>query len=105
MLRLRHGCRRMRGEAADAIRPCPVYERSMNFLHNIKIGKRLCIGFGLLLLLSIAITVTAMMKLDAVGAASREMMALPLMKERMIGDWVRNISNAVLRTTAISMSA
>ena len=71
----------------------------MKVLQNMKVGRRLALGFGLLLALSILITVIGVMKLAAVGQASREMMALPLIKERLISDWSKNISNAVLRTT------
>jgi len=77
----------------------------MNVLQNMKVGRRLALGFGLLLALSILITLIGVMKLAAVGQASREMMARPLIKERLISDWNKNISNAVVRTTAISKSA
>ena len=79
--------------------------RLMNLLGNMKIGKRLGIGFGVLLLLSVAITAIGLWKLKAVANASREMMAVPVAKERLISDWSKNIASAVVRTTAVSKSA
>jgi len=98
-------CRVIFPTFAQAMRPGFNYESSMNVLQNMKVGRRLALGFGLLLALSILITLIGVMKLSAVGQASREMMALPLIKERLISDWNKNISNAVLRTTAVSKSA
>ncbi|MET0963775.1 MAG: methyl-accepting chemotaxis protein [Noviherbaspirillum sp.] len=77
----------------------------MNLFSNMKIGKRLALGFSVLLLLSVVITAIGLSKLGAVAAASREMMDAPITKERMISDWSRNISTAVVRTIAISKSA
>jgi methyl-accepting chemotaxis protein len=76
----------------------------MNLLANIKIGKRLGIGFGLLLLLSVAITAIGLIKLNAVANAAREMMEVPVAKERLISDWSKNIAIAVVRTIAVSKS-
>ena len=76
----------------------------MNQLRNMKIGKRLGLGFGLLLTLTVVITVIALMKLGAVASASREMMEVPVAKERLISDWSKYISIAVVRTIAISKS-
>jgi methyl-accepting chemotaxis protein len=77
----------------------------MNLFRNMKIGKRLGIGFGVLLLLSVAITAIGLWKLNAVSAASREMMEVPVAKERLISDWSKYIAIAVVRTVAISKSA
>src|SRR5690348_761115 len=92
-------CRVIFPTSARTTHPGFHYESSMKVLQNMKVGRRLALGFGLLLALSILITVIGVMKLAAVGQASREMMALPLIKERLISDWSKNISNAVLRTT------
>ena len=77
----------------------------MNQFKNMKIGKRLAMGFGLLLLLSIVITAIGLMQLHAVAKASRDMMEVPLTKERLISDWSRYIAIAVVRTVAVSKSS
>jgi methyl-accepting chemotaxis protein len=76
----------------------------MNQLRNMKIGHRLSLGFGVLLFLSIVITAMALLKMHAIASASREMMAVPVAKERLISDWSKNINVAVVRTIAISKS-
>lgn len=77
---------------------------AMNQLRNMKIGKRLSLGFGVLLFLSIVITAMALLKMHAIASASREMLAVPVAKERLISDWSKNINVAVVRTTAVSKS-
>jgi methyl-accepting chemotaxis protein len=77
----------------------------MNQLGNIKIGKRLGMGFGLLLLMSVVITAIGLMQLSAVANASREMMEVPVAKERLISDWSKNIGIAVVRTIAVAKSS
>lgn len=77
----------------------------MSMLGNIKIGKRLGIGFCLILLFAIAITAIGIWRLDMVAASTRTMMAQPLAKERYIGDWYRNIFSGVRRTLAIAKSS
>jgi methyl-accepting chemotaxis protein len=76
----------------------------MNQLGNIKIGKRLGIGFGLLLLMTAVITAIGLMQLSAVADASRDMMEVPVAKERLISDWSKNIGIAVVRTIAVAKS-
>ena len=76
----------------------------MNQLRNITIGKRLGIGFSILLLLSVAMAAFGLWKMHAVANASREMMAVPVAKERLISDWSQRIASAVVRTIAISKS-
>ncbi|MBK4738150.1 methyl-accepting chemotaxis protein [Noviherbaspirillum pedocola] len=77
----------------------------MNLLRNIKIGQRLALGIGVLLALSIVITTVGLAKLKAVASASREMMEVPVAKERLISDWSKYISLAVVRTIAVSKSS
>ncbi|WP_050464173.1 methyl-accepting chemotaxis protein [Herbaspirillum autotrophicum] len=77
----------------------------MSMLGNIKIGKRLGIGFFLILLFAIAITAIGIWRLDMVATSTRTMMAQPLAKERYIGDWYRNIVSGVRRTLAIAKSS
>ena len=77
----------------------------MNRLRNIKIGRRLALGFGILLLLSIGIAGIGVLRLQVVADATREMMEVPVAKERLISDWSKNITVAVVRTIAISKSS
>ncbi len=77
----------------------------MNRLRNTKIGRRLALGFGILLLLSIGIAGIGVLRLQVVADATREMMEVPVAKERLISDWSKNITVAVVRTIAISKSS
>ena len=77
----------------------------MNSLRNLKIGARLALGFGVVLVLAMVITAVGMWKLRVVANATREMMDLPVAKERMASDWARYVSIGVMRTTAIAKSA
>ncbi len=73
-------------------------------LNKLKIGARLSLGFAVVLLLAMVIAVAGLWQLRAVADASREMMEVPLTKERLISDWNRNINVAVARTVAIAKS-
>ena len=71
---------------------------------NMKIGKRLGLGFAVILALSIVIAALGIWRLQAVASATQAMMDQPLAKERMIGDWYRNIYSGVRRTSAVAKS-
>ncbi len=73
-------------------------------MKNLKIGTRLGIGFGLLLLAMVVMTAISLWRMQAVADATHAMMQQPLAKERMISDWYRLIHTSVHRTTAISKS-
>ncbi|MET0350765.1 MAG: methyl-accepting chemotaxis protein [Rhizobacter sp.] len=73
-------------------------------MNNFSIGKRLALAFGLVLLLTAMITLLGLWRLQGTSQATAEMMAEPLTKERLIGDWYRNIQTGVRRTTAIVKS-
>jgi methyl-accepting chemotaxis protein len=77
----------------------------MNFFKNMNIGKRLGLGFSVILALSILISVIGVWRLQTVADATRDMMQQPLTKERMIADWFRILDSAVRRTTAIVKSS
>jgi methyl-accepting chemotaxis protein len=70
----------------------------------MKIGQRLAFGFAVVLGLSIVITAIGIMKVSAVAKATHEMMQKPITKERLASDWSRDISVAIVRTTAIAKS-
>ncbi|WP_354677146.1 methyl-accepting chemotaxis protein [Cupriavidus plantarum] len=77
----------------------------MGFIGLMRIGKRLAVGFAVVLAFSIAITAIALWRLDNVASATREMMTVPLLKERLIGDWYANLASGIRRTTAIAKSS
>jgi methyl-accepting chemotaxis protein len=74
-------------------------------MKNLNIGTRLAVGFGLVLLCMAILTAIGIGQMQSVANATRDMMQLPLAKERMIGDWYRTIHTGVRRTAAISRSS
>jgi methyl-accepting chemotaxis protein len=76
----------------------------MAILSNTTIGKRLGLGFALVLAISLAMSVAAVWRLQVTADTTRSMMKQPLAKERMVSDWNRNIYAAVRRTAAIAKS-
>jgi methyl-accepting chemotaxis protein len=77
----------------------------VSVLTRISIGKRLALGFAVILALSVAITGIAIWRLHSVASATRAMMEVPLAKERLISDWSSKIDSAIRRTTAIARSS
>jgi methyl-accepting chemotaxis protein len=74
-------------------------------MNKLSIGKRLAVGFGLVLVLAGCAILLASWRLAATAAATRQMMDEPLLKERLIADWNRNINSGVRRTMAIAKSS
>jgi methyl-accepting chemotaxis protein len=74
-------------------------------MKNLKIGTRLAAGFALVLSLTILMTILGVTQMQTVADSTREMMQLPLAKERMISDWYRLIHTSVRRTSAVSKSS
>ena len=72
---------------------------------NLSIGKRLTLGFALMLVLAMSITTIGLWRLHESARATREMMDLPLAKERLINDWYNNVNAGIRRTTAIAKSS
>ena len=72
---------------------------------GLSIGRRLGLGFALLLALAAGIITLACWRLAATATATRQMMDEPLTKERLIADWSRNINSGVRRTMAIAKSS
>ena len=72
---------------------------------KLTIGKRLASAFALVLLLAAGVITLACWHLAGTAAATRQMMNVPLAKERLIADWNRNTHAAVRRTIAIARSA
>src|SRR5476649_1603618 len=75
----------------------------MNF-GNLNIGKRLGIGFTVILAILILITGLGIYRLQGVAGATRAMMAVPVAKERMLGDMYRHVFAGIRRTSAIAKS-
>ena len=74
-------------------------------LNKLNIGARLSLGFAVVLVFAMVIAAVALVQLRSVATATREMMEVPLTKERLIGDWNRNINVAVARTIATAKSS
>ncbi|MDQ2821076.1 MAG: methyl-accepting chemotaxis protein [Pseudomonadota bacterium] len=77
----------------------------MGFLANFNIGKRLAIGFALILAFTVVIAATGAWRLQQVADHTRDMMSQSLAKERMIVDWYTYVFGAVRRTAAIAKSS
>ncbi|RFP21579.1 HAMP domain-containing protein [Duganella sp. BJB488] len=77
----------------------------MGMLANISIGKRLALGFSIILAFAMLITGISVWRLQGVATATSDMMQVPLAKERMISDWSSKIDSAIRRTTAIARSS
>lgn len=77
----------------------------LTVISKLNIGKRLGLGFAMVLAMSLIGIVIGLMRLSSVAQATRDMVARPLQTERLVNDWSRQISVAVTRTTAIAKSA
>jgi methyl-accepting chemotaxis protein len=77
----------------------------MKKLSDLSIGSRLALGFALILLMLIVNTTIGIYRLQAVSQATRQMMEVPLAKERMIADWSRYVYAGIRRTAAIAKSS
>ncbi|WP_412530121.1 methyl-accepting chemotaxis protein [Burkholderia lata] len=77
----------------------------LTVISKLNIGKRLGLGFAMVLAMSLIGIVIGLIRLSSVVQATRDMVARPLQTERLVNDWSRQISVAVTRTTAIAKSA
>jgi methyl-accepting chemotaxis protein len=73
-------------------------------IKDLGIGRRLALGFAVMLAILIVNTGIGIYRLQGVADSTRAMMAQPLAKERMIGDWYRYVYAGIRRTTAITKS-
>jgi methyl-accepting chemotaxis protein len=76
----------------------------MGFISNIKIGRRLGLGFALILAMTVLIALAGVWRLSEVADSTRNMMAAPLTKERLITDWYSLNFASIRRTAAIVKS-
>lgn len=77
----------------------------MKLFTNMPIGRRLALGFGTAVTFVVLVSLLGAWNFHSLSQANQEMMASPLVKERLINDWYRNISNDVTRTMAVAQSA
>lgn len=52
----------------------------MSFISNIRIGRRLGLGFAVILAMTLLIAVAGISRMNDVAASTRDMMAAPLTK-------------------------
>ncbi|QNB06740.1 HAMP domain-containing protein [Herbaspirillum frisingense] len=74
----------------------------MTILSNLKIGKRLALGFSVILLLAITIICIGIWRLQGINDATKAMMQRPLEKERLISDWLPIVQTSITRATAVA---
>ena len=77
----------------------------MNFFSSLPIGRRLNLGFSIMLLAALAVIAASIWRLHTVAAQTQMMMEKPLAKERLVSDWYRVILAGVRRTSAIAKSS
>ena len=73
-------------------------------LNDFRLGARLGGGFAIILALLALMMLVGIMYLSGVANSTREMMATPLVKERLAEEWFRGVSAGVKRTTAVAKS-
>jgi methyl-accepting chemotaxis protein len=79
-------------------------ESNVNVFSNVRIGTRLALAFAAVLLLSLAGTGMALWTANTSAQATRQMMQLPLTKERLMADWYVLTYMAIKRTALIARS-
>ncbi|MBP0599026.1 MCP four helix bundle domain-containing protein [Herbaspirillum sp. LeCh32-8] len=77
----------------------------MKILSNMRISNRLTFGFALVLVLAILSTSMALYNARKNADATRQMMEIPLAKERLVADWFVLTYSAVVRTSMIARSS
>ncbi|MFZ6816459.1 methyl-accepting chemotaxis protein [Undibacterium sp. Rencai35W] len=77
----------------------------MNLFANMKIGKRLSLGFAFILMSMIVLLGLSLLQLAKVADTTETILKTPLTKERLVSDWYRVIQSGVRRTTAIAKSS
>jgi methyl-accepting chemotaxis protein len=74
-------------------------------ISDLSIGRRMSFGFTVILAILVLNTGLGIYRLQGVAESTREMMAQPLAKERLISDWYRMVFSGIRRTTAVAKSA
>ncbi len=73
-------------------------------IQNLSIGIRLSSAFTVLILFTATILGIGALRLQGVANDTKEMMALPLAKERLVSDWYAAIQASTTRVTAVAKS-
>jgi methyl-accepting chemotaxis protein len=76
----------------------------MSLMKNVNIGKKIAIVFAVVLLVSTVITSVGLWQLTKVTDSTKQLLAVPLAKERLVSDWYRVIYGGSRRTLAIAKS-
>jgi methyl-accepting chemotaxis protein len=76
----------------------------MGLVANIKIGKRLGLGFALILAMTVVISSVGAWRMNKIADRTKAMMAVPMAKERLITDWYSLNFASIRRTAAIVKS-
>jgi len=74
-------------------------------LNDFRIGTRLSGGFVIILTLLALMMAIGVWRMSNTAAATREMMAVPLAKERLTSEWFRSVAVGVMRGKAIAKSS
>ncbi len=77
----------------------------LSFINNITIGRRLLLGFAVVLLCSLLAIGIGIARLHTVAESTRQLLDEPLASERHISDWYRNVFGGIRRTLAIAKSS
>ncbi|WP_077003508.1 methyl-accepting chemotaxis protein [Variovorax sp. KK3] len=77
----------------------------MKSFSNLRIGTRLALGFGVVLLLTLLSAAFALVSASRNAEATRVMMQSPLVKERLISDWYVLTYSAIARTAMIARTS
>ena len=77
----------------------------MAFMGNLNTGKKIGFVFTIVLAVAIAICAIGLWQMNRITASTRELMALPLTKERLVGDWYRTVYGGSRRLLAIAKSS
>ncbi|MGR4872443.1 HAMP domain-containing protein, partial [Variovorax sp. LARHSF232] len=76
----------------------------MQLFNNMRIGKRLALGFAVVIILSLASTAFTLISMRNSAQASERTMLGPLAKERLVSDWYVLTYSAIARTELIARS-
>ncbi|WP_246867556.1 MCP four helix bundle domain-containing protein [Diaphorobacter sp. LR2014-1] len=74
-------------------------------MENFRIGTRLTAGFGLLILFAVLMLTVGVWQLQGVAGSTRQILSVPLQKERLVTDWYGVIRASIQRATAVARSS
>lgn len=74
-------------------------------MKNLSINQKLGIGFSVILGIAAVISGIGLWRLHASAESTRQMLNIPLKKERLVSDWYATVNAGVRRTAAIARSS